>query len=319
MSATPTTSAFATSLFERWAVYFAEMYPPVQRLVMAGVLFIGPYFALTLLSPDHPTQPVFNQPAVAGWLTYFFFLLLLRVSDEFKDFELDCRLFPERPLPSGRVLPGDLRILGALCVAVLVLLNTLVAPLTVGFVTILGYAALMLKFFFIKERIQKSLLLALVTHNPVIFLMTLYTSSLVSAQFGSSALSWTFLKVGVLFALPGLIWELSRKIKAPQDENEYETYSKVFGYKLAALLPVGLYAAHFALTLELAKDLALSMPYLVALGLGALLASGASLRFLARPNAMTSRLRPPAEIYATLASLGFIVDLSWARGIAWHL
>jgi 4-hydroxybenzoate polyprenyltransferase len=32
---------------------------------------------------------------------------------------------------------------------------------------------------------------------------------------------------------PALIWEIARKIKAPEDENEYTTYSKLFGYKKA--------------------------------------------------------------------------------------
>ena len=30
---------------------------------------------------------------------------------------------------------------------------------------------------------------------------------------------------------PALIWEVSRKIRAPKDETEYVTYSKLFGYK----------------------------------------------------------------------------------------
>ena len=30
---------------------------------------------------------------------------------------------------------------------------------------------------------------------------------------------------------PALIWEVSRKIKAPKDENDYTTYSKLFGHK----------------------------------------------------------------------------------------
>ena len=32
---------------------------------------------------------------------------------------------------------------------------------------------------------------------------------------------------------PALIWEVSRKIRAPKDETEYVTYSKLFGYKKA--------------------------------------------------------------------------------------
>lgn len=32
---------------------------------------------------------------------------------------------------------------------------------------------------------------------------------------------------------PSLIWEISRKIRAPKDETEYVTYSKLFGYQKA--------------------------------------------------------------------------------------
>ena len=38
-----------------------------------------------------------------------------------------------------------------------------------------------------------------------------------------------------LFTLyfPALVWEVTRKIRAPKDETEYVTYSKLFGYKKA--------------------------------------------------------------------------------------
>ena len=44
------------------------------------------------------------------------------------------------------------------------------------------------------------------------------------------------MKIKIVLALltlyfPALIWEIARKIKAPEDENEYTTYSKLFGYK----------------------------------------------------------------------------------------
>ena len=34
---------------------------------------------------------------------------------------------------------------------------------------------------------------------------------------------------------PALIWEVSRKIRAPKDETEYTTYSKLFGYRKSTL------------------------------------------------------------------------------------
>ena len=41
-----------------------------------------------------------------------------------------------------------------------------------------------------------------------------------------------FLAVFTLY-FPALIWEITRKIRAPKDETEYVTYSKLFGYKKA--------------------------------------------------------------------------------------
>ena len=41
-----------------------------------------------------------------------------------------------------------------------------------------------------------------------------------------------FLAAWTLY-FPALIWEISRKIRAPEDETEYVTYSKLFGYKKA--------------------------------------------------------------------------------------
>ena len=50
--------------------------------------------------------------------------------------------------------------------------------------------------------------------------------------------AFTITTVMTLWTLyfPALIWEVSRKIKAPKDENDYTTYSKLFGYKKSTRL-----------------------------------------------------------------------------------
>nr|WP_300816049.1 hypothetical protein [uncultured Acetatifactor sp.] len=47
----------------------------------------------------------------------------LRIADDFKDYELDCRLFAHRPLPSGRVNKKELVIFVSILIGVTVLLN----------------------------------------------------------------------------------------------------------------------------------------------------------------------------------------------------
>ena len=87
--------------------------------------------------------------------------------------------------------------------------------------------------FFQKHKIQKSLPMALLTHNPVQIIMNIYIISFVIIKYGLSVLNvYNFLAVLTLY-FPALIWEVSRKIRAPKDETEYVTYSKLFGYKKA--------------------------------------------------------------------------------------
>ena len=45
---------------------------------------------------------------IVGAYTVFAFLMWLRIADDLKDYETDMRLFPDRPLPSGRVTKKDI-------------------------------------------------------------------------------------------------------------------------------------------------------------------------------------------------------------------
>ena len=87
--------------------------------------------------------------------------------------------------------------------------------------------------FFQKHKIQKSLPMALVTHNPVQMIMNIYIISFTIIKYNLEI--FTLHNIMALFTLyfPALIWEVSRKIRAPKDETEYVTYSKLFGYKKA--------------------------------------------------------------------------------------
>ena len=161
----------------------------------------------------------------------FSFLCWLRIADDFKDYELDCRLFSHRPLPSGRVTKKDLAIFITSLIAVTVLLNFVFLNNFLFFLFLYIYGTLMSLWFFQKKKIQKSLPLALVTHNPVQMILNIYIISFTCIKYGLSAFTLTnFLAMMTLY-FPALIWEISRKIRAPKDETEYVTYSKLFGYK----------------------------------------------------------------------------------------
>ena len=87
--------------------------------------------------------------------------------------------------------------------------------------------------FFQRSKIQKNLFLALITHNPIMMVMNIYIISFACIKFHLTFFNLTNFLVALTLYFPALIWEISRKIRAPRDETDYETYSKRFGYKKA--------------------------------------------------------------------------------------
>jgi 4-hydroxybenzoate polyprenyltransferase len=216
-------------MLKRIWIYLKEMYPLFSRLVVGLGIFFELYF-IVLLNYG-VTDFNIGMPEFVGALTVFAFLLLLRIADDFKDYKTDKELFPERALPSGKVKKGDLITLLVVVESIVVILNILFMNNLPFLAFLYIYGGLMSFWFFAKGKIQKSLPLALITHNPVQIIINIYVVSFTCIKYG---LDWQSLVV--VFAIltmyfPGLIWEVSRKIRAPKDETKYITYSKLFGYK----------------------------------------------------------------------------------------
>ena len=128
---------------KRLRVYFNEMFPLIPRLCLGYIVFLEIYFIVLLnhgvtgkqlllfdkVEGQSDLISYFIQHDVIGVIiggfTIFSFLLWLRIADDFKDYELDCRLFATRPLPSGRVHKKDLRIFAAILIGVTILINIL--------------------------------------------------------------------------------------------------------------------------------------------------------------------------------------------------
>ena len=201
-------------MLKRLNIYFREMYPLIPRLLLGGIVFFEIYFIILL--NNGVTSFQISAAEFIGGFTVFSFLCWLRIADDFKDYELDCRLFKERPLPSGRVTKKDLGIFIGLLIAVTVLLNVCFMNNIPFFVFLYVYGTLMSMWFFQKKKIQKSLPLALVTHNPVQMIMNIYIISFTCIKYGLSAFTLTTILAAFTLYFPALIWEVSRKIKAPE-------------------------------------------------------------------------------------------------------
>ena len=166
--------AFIEAL-KRLHIYFKEMYPIIPRLILGYIVALEIYFIVLL--NQGVTSFTFGIEEIVLGFTVFSFLCWLRIADDFKDYELDCRLFAHRPLPSGRVTKKDLGIFAGILIAFTVLLNVLLMRNFVFCLILYSYGSLMAVWFFQKHKIQKSLPMALVTHNPVQMIMNIYIIS----------------------------------------------------------------------------------------------------------------------------------------------
>lgn len=218
-------------MIKRLHCYFKEMYPIIPRLVLGAIIFAEIYFIILL--NYGVTEFTIGISEIVGAFTIFSFLLMLRIADDFKDYELDCRLFPQRPLPSGKVKKKDLKIFVTILIIITAILNLIFMNNIPFFIFLYVYGGLMAVWFFQKAKIQPNLMMALITHNPVQMIMNIYIISFTCIKY--SLEPFTYITIFTAFTLyfPALIWEVSRKIRAPKDETEYVTYSKLFGYKKA--------------------------------------------------------------------------------------
>ena len=218
-------------MIKRMHLYYKERYPILPRLIL-GLIVFGEIHFIILLNAGITKFHIGISEFVGAFMV-FAFLLWLRVADDLKDYETDQRLFPDRPLPSGRVFKKDLMISCTVVQAITVVLNVLFMNNLLFFVILYAYGYLMSKWFFQRAKIQPSLPLALVTHNPVQMIVNLYIISFTVIKYDIPAITLTNCMALMTLYFPALIWEVSRKIKAPKDENDYTTYSKLFGYRRA--------------------------------------------------------------------------------------
>jgi 4-hydroxybenzoate polyprenyltransferase len=301
--------------------YLGEMFPAGNG-ILAFVNFLAVYLGLEAIC----RAGVLRLPwkAAAGGVSVALAMLLFRVTDELKDVDSDRRLaaagdprYATRPIVTGRVTVDDLVALrSAVTIALLVTNLLLGVPWPFLFVFVL-YAVVWLssKWFFI-PKISESLLLAFVTHNPLGLLLQVYIAAIYLADFGREGLrlgAATLLLVGVY--LPLAAWETSRKLRVPEDETDYETYTKVLGLRVAPLLPIAFVAGSLVCVLEAARAAGLGLGFQAVLAASALVPIGGAIRFLVWPGRAAANLRPAVELFAAVTWAGLPIAIAVERGV----
>jgi 4-hydroxybenzoate polyprenyltransferase len=295
------------------------MFPPLVTVPFGLASFFTTYLALQALAGGGPVR--LGTRAWAGAASFVLFMLLFRVYDELKDLEHDRRLaaagdprYRDRPLVTGRLLASDLVVLRWTVTAALLAVNLpLGAPLPlVGFAV--AFVLIWLSFhWYFSPAISRNLLLAFATHNPLNLMLHGYAACVFAADFGARTLPRGAAPLLTGMWLLVATWELSRKIRLPEQETEYQTYSSMLGWKTAALLPAitgGISAALLAGVGRAAGLGWVALAPLIAAAL-ALAARGALLRLA--PTPARARLQPWAELYAGVATINLVIALALKR------
>ncbi len=211
----------------RWWIYQRERFPVFAH----GLLILA--FSACAVS----FSGLLRGSATPSWQAYavafgvcFLMFLQLRIADEFKDAGDDARWRPYRPVPRGLVKLSELRVLfiaSAVLQAVMAfaLDRWLLVPLIIAWT----YLALMSVEFFMRDWLKKRPVVYLLSHMGIMPLVDFFGTACEWMPSGAAmpkGLGW-FLAASFF---NGLVIEIGRKLRQPQDEEEgVETYSRLWG------------------------------------------------------------------------------------------
>ena len=310
----------ANSRLSRIWHYLLVMFPPHFMLLSGIAKFYAVYFSLQALTGD---ESVFiTLPSMACALSIVLFSLLMPIYDELKDAEADTRLgragdprYKNRPIVTGAVTIADLAALRWLTTAALIGINV---PLgrwpVIGFWVLFVVTWLSFKWFF-WPKISRHLLLAFLTHNPITLLFGAYIVAVFAGDFGSSNIDAWALLLMLAFWAPLGAWETARKIRAPLDETDYQTYSQIFGWKLAPFVPVAFIAVGTTSAILVSVQIGLGWIFPIVVAGASLVPVYRCIAFRVSPNRKTANIQPFVELYSVVMDLGLLAAVLASRGI----
>jgi 4-hydroxybenzoate polyprenyltransferase len=252
---------------------------------------------------------------VALW-SYF---LLLRVSDEHKDFDRDLLNHPGRVLQSGQIELRHLRVLGAMALVVQAVVSVLadggIGPVTVLWLVLMAWTLLMLEEFFLEwppERFVAYAFLHMIS-MPLAFLWLAQVGA--DGSHLTPGTRWLVLLGGLI----GAAMEVARKFRAPADERTtIDTYTSRLGVRGASVALSALHVLAAAVTGGLIAA-TLDASAAVYVGVAAAIVPGvaAAVRFARNPDPdRAARVDSLTGLSVVLLILIALISLLAAQGVA---
>lgn len=234
------------NFFKKWYTYQKERFPiMVYGLYMFCIVFavfcfsnyFGKMYYETLVFIEDPgAYKIEYIKIIPMFVVAFLQFLMVRIIDEFKDYEEDCKYRPYRPVPRGLVTLKELKILFIICAILQVVITGIFnreGLLLLGLVWI--FFAIMSKGFFIKKFLDKHILAEVTLDEILMPILVLYLSSFIYIDYSNI---WSLLLISYVISW---IVEIARKVRCQEDEEDgVKTYTAVFGIGKAVLILVTL-------------------------------------------------------------------------------
>lgn len=188
---------------DKWNTYQKERFP----LAIYSLLILTLSLAAGAVAQSY-------AHTLEAFLMALGIFMLLRIADEFKDYEDDCKYRPYRAVPRGLVTLKELKTLGV----VIILLELLLAFITGTFSLLLligFYWGLMSREFFVSEWLKQHPIIYLLSHMmimPLIALLLLYVQNPVRPETNFNFLALAFFN--------GIVLEIGRKIRQKSEEED---------------------------------------------------------------------------------------------------
>ncbi|MGC1620986.1 MAG: UbiA family prenyltransferase [Candidatus Acidiferrum sp.] len=249
----------------RWWVYQRERFPVLAHTPLIAAFSLSAVSYSALIRGTHHLPGW--KPCAVAFASSFLFFLQLRLADEFKDIEEDSRYRPYRPVPRGLIKLSELGRVWAGCIVIQLALALWLAPrLIVLLVLTWTYLLLMSKEFFARRWLKARPITYMVTHMAIMPLVDLYTTSCDWVPAGLSRPPHGLLWFLLVSFFNGMVVEIGRKIRSPQDEEAgVETYSFLWGRRNAVLAWLAMVACTAGFAYVAARGIGFARPILVLL------------------------------------------------------
>jgi hypothetical protein len=217
----------------RVGAWLVERFPPGPYTVLVALFWGSAVLVVRRLCGAGDLVPT------AGLVVLLAFLHL-RILDEYKDYAVDRRSYPNRVLSRGIVTLGLLgRVLLVVITLEAILAFALGTRAFVAWVVAFAFSVAMRFEFGVGDRLRDSLVVYAVTHNPIVALLAVFVWAATGAPW-DGRLGWFLAMV----SFGSLGFELGRKIRLPHEEHAgVDSYTTDLGQSLARALLILVHVA----------------------------------------------------------------------------